>query len=162
MHNPELVNTLITNLAELNQHLSELYQLLLSEETALVEKQQDDIEILAAKKIALTRLIEQTDKARLAVCEQLGIKPDRQSIQIFTKRLDKDSRMTIAKHWQKITTLGQHCSSQNQINGILVAHHQRYTRQALEILRGSMTNHDIYSEKGATATGTDSKILGRV
>ena len=68
----------------------------------------------------------------------------------------------IAKYWKRITYLGQKCTTQNQINGIMVAHQQRFTQDALSVLRGMVSGQDEYSEKGMQENKFNNNIIGKV
>lgn len=162
MHNPADTSSLIANLDSLSTQLSQLYKLLQQEETALAENDFARIETLAADKTALTQQVETTEQARRTICQRLDIRADIEGIQAFVKQIDASAKTNIIKLWQRITVLGQHCANQNQLNGILVAHQQRRTREALNILRGHFDVGNRYSNKGAQESEQPQQSLGKV
>ena len=162
MHDPADTQALITSLSSLCTQLGQLYKLLQQEETALAENNYSEIERLAAEKTALTQQVEHVDHLRQTICKKLNISPNIDGIQSYLKHIDASSRTNIIKLWQRITILGQHCASQNQVNGILVVHQQRRTREALNILRGHFDIGNRYSNKGAQDSEQPRHSLGKV
>lgn len=161
MEQQALVNSFIENLSKLNGHLGKLSKLLLQEETALTEQNLAATEEIAAEKDQLTTQVEQAEKLRQSLCVQLQIKPDKQGMQHWLKTRPVEMQQQVTSLWQQITHLGQKCSSQNQINGILVAHLQRHTRDALAILRGAVTEQDSYSQTGIHENKQNQKIIAK-
>jgi len=162
MRDPADTQALIVNLTSLCEQLGELYKLLQLEETALAENSYQDIEQLAAKKTALTQQVEASECIRQTICDRLNIRANIDGIQAYIKDIDATAKIKIIKLWQRITILGQHCSSQNQLNGILVAHQQRRAREALNILRGHFEIGNRYSKKGAQESEQPRHTLGKV
>lgn len=65
-------------------------------------------------------------------------------------------------NWARYCSLLEQCREGNAINGRLVQDRQRHVKQALSILRGqSNVEPDLYSQQGATVSGTQSLDLGR-
>ena len=155
-------HALIENLTSLCEQLGELYKLLQSEESALADNNYQEIEHHAARKTTLTQQVEASEQVRQTLCNKLNISANIDGIQAYIKNIDATSKVTIIKLWQRITILGQHCASQNQINGILVAHQQRHAREALNILRGHFEHDNRYSKKGAQETEQPRHTLGKV
>ena len=162
MHDPATTQAIIENLTTLCGQLGKLYKLLQQEETALAENNYQDIESLAAQKMALTQQVEASENTRQTLCGQLNISANIDGIQAYIKHIDATAKTNIIKLWQRITILGQHCSSQNQLNGILVAHQQRRAREALNILRGHFEIGNRYSNKGAQESEQPRHSLGKV
>lgn len=162
MRDPADTQALIVNLTSLCEQLGELYKLLQLEETALAENSYQDIEQLAAKKTALTQQVEASECIRQTICDRLNIRANIDGIQAYIKDIDATAKIKIIKLWQRITILGQHCSSQNQLNGILVAHQQRRAREALNILRGHFEIGNRYSKKGVQESEQPRHTLGKV
>ena len=162
MSQQESIDHLVASLTELDTFLTELCQLLLQEQTALSEKQLESIESLAEQKTNLTRQIEHVEKNRINICAGLYIQPDKKSLGKWLKTQPKNVQQQIAKRWKRITYLGQKCTTQNQINGIMVAHQQRFTQDALSILRGTDGGQDEYSEKGLQKNKFSQNIIGKV
>ena len=154
-------NAFIDNLSRLNEHLDKLSKLLLLEETALAEQNIEKIDVLAAEKNQLTTQVEQAEQLRQSQCIQLQISPDKKGIQQWLKTKPVVIQRQISTLWKNVTYLGQKCSTQNQINGILVAHLQRHTQDALSILRGAVAGQDSYSETGSHENKQDQHIIAK-
>jgi len=162
MSQQESINLLVTSLTELDTHLAELSNILLLEQTALSDKQLESIEKLAEQKTNLTQQIERAEQTRVRVCADLNIQADKKSLVKWLKTQPRGIQQQIAKLWKRITYLGQKCTTQNQINGIMVAHQQRFTQDALSILRGTVSGQDEYSEKGMQENKFSHNTIGKV
>ena len=161
MSQQALINHLVTSLSELDTKLTQLSQTLLQEQTALSDKHFDNIQTLADEKITLTQGIELAEQSRVKACAELNISPDKAALGKWLKTQPKIIQQHIAKLWKRITFLGQKCATQNQINGILVAHQHRHAQDALCILRG-VAGPDDYSEKGKQDTQFSHNVIGKV
>jgi len=161
MDQQTLTNAFIENLAALSSYLEELSKLLLKEETALAEQELPEIELIADKKNQLTSQVEQAEQIRQSHCKQLSISPDKRGIQSWLRDKPSSIQLQISELWKRITYLGQKCTNQNQVNGILVAHLQRHTQDALSILRGAVAGQDSYSKKGAPENKQPQKIIAK-
>ncbi len=162
MSQQESINLLVNSLTELDTYLTELCKILLQEQTALVDKQMDSIEKLAEQKTNLTQQIENVEQRRVSICADLNIQPDKKSLGLWLKTQPKAIQQQIAKRWKRITYLGQKCTTQNQINGIMVVHQQRFTQDAISILRGTVSGQDEYSENGMQENKSSHNIIGKV
>lgn len=156
-----IINAFIDNLSGLNEHLDKLSKLLLQEEAALAEQKLDEIESIATEKNQLTAQVEQAEQLRQEHCTQLQITPDKQGIQQWLQTKPVVLQQQISALWKHVTYLGQKCSTQNQINGILVAHLQRHTQDALSILRGAVAGQDSYSQTGSHENKQDQHIIAK-
>jgi flagellar biosynthesis/type III secretory pathway chaperone len=161
MDQQTLINSFIENLSELDDHLDKLSKLLLAEETALAEQNLSGIETIATEKNQLTAQVEHAEQLRQSLCAKLQIAPDKQGIQQWLKTKSIRIQQQVSALWKRITYLGQKCSTQNQINGILVAHQQRHTQDALSILRGAVTGQESYSETGAQENKQNQQIIAK-
>lgn len=153
---------LTDNLGKLCEQLGQLYKILLLEESALAKNNYTDIEHLAAQKIQLTQQVEQTEQQRRIICQQLNINANIEGLRALVKQTNSNDKANLIKLWQRVTTLGQHCSTQNQVNGILVNHQQRHAREALNILRGHFGITNMYSNRGAQESEQPRHSLGKV
>jgi flagellar biosynthesis/type III secretory pathway chaperone len=163
MNTQQIITQLFSQLNELGRKLEQLAATLLQEQTALAQNAYAEIERLAQHKEALSGEIEQLEKQRQAACRQLNIGCDFASIQALLNRIAKPLAARLEQQWDTIIRLGGECASQNQVNGILVAHQQRHAQQALAILRGITGNSEVYSASGAQQQVVDQQhSLGRV
>ena len=162
MSQHNLIHQLVSCLSELESDLTTLDQVLQQEQSVLTEHRTDELEKLAESKTRLTHQIEQTEKTRIGLCHGLNIKPDKNALIKWLVTQPESMRRQIAVLWTHITALGQKCSAQNQVNGILVSHHQRHIKEALNVLRGSVVGNDEYSAKGVHQTNFSHNIIGKV
>ena len=156
-----LVHAFVENLSDLHSKLDKLCKLLLQEETALADQNYDAIKQIAIEKNQLTAQVEQAERCRLSQCDKLQIEPDKQGIQQWLKAKPVALQQQVSTLWKRISYLGQKCNSQNQINGILVAHLQRHTQDALTILRGAVAGQDSYSQSGNHENETNKQIIAK-
>jgi flagella synthesis protein FlgN len=161
MEQETLIHAFIDNLSGLDSALDQLNKLLIKEESALAEQKLEAIEVIAKKKHQLTAQVEQAEQLRQTHCTQLQMTPDKKGLQQWLVNQPANLRQQIAELWKRISYLGQKCNTQNQINGILVAHLQRHTQDALSILRGAVTGQDSYSQKGAPENKQQQKIIAK-
>ncbi|MGD8925567.1 MAG: flagellar protein FlgN [Thioalkalispiraceae bacterium] len=161
MDQEKLTDEFIENLQGLNTCLDKLSRLLIKEENALADQKIAEIENIAVEKDQLTAEVEQAEQIRQAHCAQLQISPDKKGILLWLGDKPVSTKKQIAELWKRITYLGQKCNNQNQINGILVAHLQRHTQDALSILRGAVTGQESYSEKGAPENKQQQNIIAK-
>lgn len=161
MDQQELTKSFVANLTGLSEHLDKLNTLLLDEEAALTDQDLERSESIASNKEQLTTKVEQAEQLRQSLCQQLQITPDKAGIQTWLKSKPTSLQQQIASLWKRITYLGQKCSSQNQINGILVAHLHRHAQDALSILRGAVVGEDSYSQSGAHENKQNQKIIAK-
>lgn len=162
MSQQESINLLVNSLTTLDTCLSELHTILLQEQAALTDKQLDNLVTLAQQKTGLTQKIEAAEQNRMAICANLNIQPDKKSLGQWLKTQPKTIQQQIAKRWKRITYIGQKCTTQNQINGIMVAHQQRFTQDALSVLRGTDGGQDEYSNKGMQENKFGHNIIAKV
>lgn len=153
---------LLTLLSDLANKLGQLSAILLQEQTALTQKEYDALEGYARNKEALSAQIEQLEQQRHALCQQLQIANDFTSIQSFLAGVSTKVATRFEQQWNTIISLGTQCTTQNQLNGILVAHQQRRTQQALALLRGVTGNNEVYSARGSQQVHDHQLTLGRV
>ena len=157
----DTINAFLQTLADLEQQLTGLSKILIDEQHALSEKNATNIEQLAAKKFQLTGRIEQLETERRQYCRHLQFGPDKKSLQKWLAHNNVPDKHRIAQYWKNISYLGQKCSTQNRLNGILVAHMERHTRDALNILRGVLSEPEAYSNKGSHDTSQVKQIIAK-
>ena len=153
---------LLSLLNDMADKLGQLALILQEEQTALVQKEFTALETHARNKETLSAEIEQLEKQRQAICQTLQIDKDFTSIKSFLSRLSNKVAAKFEQQWNTITSLSNQCASQNQVNGILVAHQQRRAQQALALLRGITGHNELYSAKGSQQTHDRQVTLGRV
>ena len=162
MTTQQAIEQLFAQLSELSHKLGELAAILLQEQSALTQNEFASIEALAKEKESLSVQIEQLEKQRHALGAQLKINSDFASIREYIAAVSTRLLARFEQQWDKIITLGNQCASQNQLNGILVAHQQRHTQQVLAILRGETGSNEVYSATGSHQALDQQHSLGHV
>lgn len=162
MTKPQQTDALLRLLAALQQALGRLLALLEQEQLALRDKNIDSMEKIAADKEAISAEVEQLEQQRQQLCEQFKIAPDHGGLTQFLHGIPALVARRVQERWQAISEIGAACLEQNQVNGIVVAHQQRHTQDALAILRGAVTSSELYSAKGARSMHGSQHSLGRV
>lgn len=162
MNTQQAAEQLFSQLSELCQSLAKLATTLQQEESALSQNDFAEIEKLAHDKELLSVQIEQLEQQRHGLCQQLNISGDFASIKTYLAGVSSRLVQRLEQQWDKIRSLGQQCANQNQVNGLLVAHQQRHTQQALAILRGVVGNEELYSASGSQQSAELQHSLGRV
>ena len=162
MNTQQAIEQLFTQLSELSHTLGKLYGVLQQEQSALTQNDFALLETLAHDKESLSGEIEQLEQQRHALCSQLTLNSDYASIKTYLTGVSTRLLARFEKHWDTIITLGNQCTSQDQVNGILVAHQHRHAQQALAILRGVTGNSEVYSATGSQQALDYQHSLGRV
>ena len=162
MNTQQIVEQMFSQLSQLAQQLEQLNEVLELEQTALTNNDFPALEALAHDKETLSAQIEQLEQQRHALCDRLQITCDFTSIKSYLNGVSGRLLGRLEQLWDKISMLGGQCASQNQVNGILVAHRHRHAQQALAILRGVSGSEELYSASGAQQLADTQNSLGRV
>lgn len=162
MNTQQAVEQLFAQFNELTQQLKQLEAVLQQEQTALTQNDFTAIETLAHDKETLSAQIEQLEQQRHSLCDQLNLPCNFASIKRYLSGVSDKLLARLEQQWDQISALGSQCASQNQVNGILVAHRHRHAQQALAILRGVTGNDELYSASGSQQTIDTQNSLGRV
>lgn len=162
MTNPTSAISLLQTLETLSNGLSQLSVILKDEQIALTRTACNDMDRLVLEKERLASFVEKTEQQRQAICGELNISPDLNGLNTIRRSLPAKISAQVASLWDKITELGHECASQNMLNGVLLSHQQRRTRNALSVLRGAVESGNVYSQKGATELQEYQNSLGHV
>lgn len=162
MNTQEVVEQLFAQLNGLVQQLGQLVSVLEQEQTALTQNDFAALETLAHDKEVLSAQIEQIEQRRSNLCRQIKINCDFAGIKNFLASVSGKLLPRLETLWDQVNSLGSQCASQNQINGILVAHQHRHAQQVLAILRGVTDSDELYSASGSQQISEFQHSLGRV
>lgn len=162
MNTQQVVEQLFAQLSELAKQLKLLAAALQQEQTALTQNDFAALEAIAHDKEVLSSQIEQIEQQRHTLCSQLNIDCDFVGIENYLAIISGKLLPRLEQLWDQINTFGSQCASQNQVNGILLAHQQRHAQQALAILRGVSGGDELYSASGSQQTIDYQHSLGRV
>lgn len=162
MNTQQSIEKLFAQLDQLSQYLLQLSGILEREQTALTQDDLTDLEALARDKEKLSEKIDELEHQRYSLYQHLNINADFNSVQTYLNGISAKLLPRLSRQWDQINELGSQCASQNQVNGILLAHRQRHTQQALSILRGSDGDEELYSSNGSQQVIDSQHSLGRV
>ena len=149
-------------LAELHTQLTQLQELLKQEHSALNDNDTEQISQLALNKQKLTADINNNETRRCSLFASLNLEPDSLGMAQLVKQLARPQVRDLAKLWQGILQVGQDCQTQNQINGIVLAHQQRRAMHLLQLLRGQTGQTTLYSARGSKESEIAQLSLARI
>lgn len=162
MNASETNRQLHTLLAAIASELSTLHELLQAEQVALTSGSFELLPELAQRKDAASMAIERYEQQRRDLLASMNLSHTSDGMQQFSRRLAPNQLRELANTWQSVSLLGKNCQQQNQLNGIMLAHHQRRTLAALRLLRGQNTHHEIYSARGNKEGEFSQQTLARI
>lgn len=99
------------------------------------------------------------EKQRNALAARLGYSGDNDGMEQLIRWCDYDG--TLAQQWRKLLEMARRCRDSNQVNGAVVDINRRRIRQALGILRGQLSDAELYGRSGQTASDTLSRPLAK-
>lgn len=155
---------------EYRQRLAELLQQELSSTRRLLlelERQQRNLasaeaELIEASASASHQHIQALDaleKKRQTLASRLGYRNDNEGMEQLIRWCDYDG--SLAQQWRKLLETARQCRDCNHANGTVVDISRRRVRQALGILRGQMSDAELYGRSGQTAADTLSRPLAK-
>lgn len=151
-----LQNLLIEEVAKLRDFLV----LLESEQQALAGGDVERLMPLAAEKNALFGRLTQLGEARGKALAAAGLAADRQGLESW---LDRHPEAGGAKRvWQELLSLAGKASTQNQINGRLIATRLANNQQALSALMAAANQAALYGPDGQARPVGGGRSLGSV
>jgi flagellar biosynthesis/type III secretory pathway chaperone len=158
------------NRLEYRQRLAELLQQeqsgtrrLLTElerqQQSLASAQPELIEASALASAQHIQTLEALEKQRNALAARLGYSGDNDGMAQLIRWCDYDG--TLAQQWRRLLETARRCRDCNQVNGAVVDINRRRVRQALGILRGQLSEAELYGRSGQTAADTLSRPLAK-
>ena len=144
------------------KRLLDMQALLQQEHHALTKNETDNIASLAKHKEKLSLQIEQQESQRRSLLEKHQLPFGKNSLEIISHKVSKVTIIELLRAWDKVVTLSHNCSTQNQINGVILAHQQRRTQTALRILRGQGEYNEIYSANGNKQEQFNQNTIARI
>ncbi len=141
----------LTHILEQEQQcLEQVIHLLITENTAILERKIETIDNLLDKKLILLSKLEQLDKQRQLFFEQqTGFSYNHTDFSHFIEQQPKQSIQDI---WKSITVKLPECKKQNELNGRMITIRKENTDQILQILLGRPQNTpQTYSHLGQTS-----------
>ncbi len=123
----------------LQQLLEQEYQVLSSSENP------DRIEQISQEKLVLLKQVDELFVNRQRFLQKLGLR-ESAILEALISKLPPDSEL--ASLLEKLQEAAKEVHRQNQINGGIVAHGQRYVRQTLDILHGKTEAMQTYGPEG--------------
>ena len=130
------------------------------QQQSLANAQPELIEASARASHELIQVLEALEKKRISLAARLGYSGDNDGMEQLIRWCDYDG--TLAQQWRKLLEVARRCRDCNQVNGTVVDINRRRVRQALGILRGQLSEAELYGRSGQTATDTLSRPLAKV
>lgn len=124
---------------QLQQLLQQEYQILSSSEDP------DRIEQISQEKLILLQRVDELFANRQRFLQGLGLQVTA-TLEALIDKLPADSEL--ASRFGKLQDAAKEVHRQNQINGGIVTHGQRYVRQTLDILHGKTEAMQTYGPEG--------------
>jgi flagellar biosynthesis/type III secretory pathway chaperone len=162
MSEHELASQLRNIFGSLVNGLTEMQTLLQQEHLALTDNNLDNITPLAKQKEKLSLHIERQESLRRTLLEKHQLPFGKNSLALLSRKLPKAVIVELLRAWDQVVELSRGCATQNQINGVVLAHQQRRTQAALRILRGHDGQNEIYSATGNTKDPFNQTSLARI
>ena len=156
---------------EYRQRLADLLQqeqIGTSQLLAELQRQQESLasaqpELIEANALASQQHLQtlgELEKKRIALAARLGYSGDNDGMEKLIRWCDFDG--TLAQQWRKLLEIARRCRDCNQVNGSVVDINLRRIRQALGILRGQLSEAELYGRSGQTSADTLSRPLAKV
>ncbi len=134
-----LLQSELEAILQLQQLLEQEYQILSSSENP------EQIEQISQEKLTLLKQVDQLFANRQRFLQELGLQ-ESTTLEALISRLPADCEL--ASQFAKLQDAAKEVHRQNQINGGIVTHGQRYVRQTLDILHGKTEALQTYGPEG--------------
>jgi flagellar biosynthesis/type III secretory pathway chaperone len=158
---PEKYRTLMCEILKRELDASEqLQQLLVAERKAITDRDIPAFEALVDKKRLLLEHFARYEKERMVLLDSSGINHGPESMDDYIKRCPADKRLPDL--WKKLFSLAAECRDHNRQNHQLVEVFSTHTSKALHILRGEVTDQNVYGPDGDTNDPHENRSLGIV
>jgi len=139
--------------------LTELREVLLNEQDALVGNQPEALEQIVRHKVESLQQLEHGVQAREQILQQAGLPGGLVGAEQFFSANFTPAEMM--QDWESLVNLSREVSDLNVHNGKLARAGERTTREALGILTGRPQTTGTYSRKGAESNGLSGYSLGK-
>lgn len=126
-----------------------LYQILKTENTALVEHAHDDIRESTRLKDEKSTELEGMEQELNELLRAAGISPSKEALDAVLKAAPPSSAKALGQLREDLTDVLQACQEQNLVNGQIIAVSRQSAETALAILRGQLpTGNLTYGASG--------------
>jgi len=133
---------------------------LLEQEKAILARDPEAIEQLAAEKQPVISRLEVLHNESNSLLQQTGYAADRDGMQAFLAWCDNQDH-TLSKHWDELLDNIENCRRLNQINGMVVEKSTQTLRQALAVLCGQTLSDVSYDASGATVSDAGGRAIAK-
>lgn len=140
-----------------HQAASALLQLLLQEQSRLVEADVDGLLRITGEKAALANRIADLARERYARLGTAGFEASENGMLAW---LDSGAATAQEKgSWNTLLSVAKSVKEQNRVNGLLIARHMARNQSALNVLQGNTQDGGFYGPSGQSATKIGSRHL---
>lgn len=157
-HLPFSAEELQNHIAQDVSLCTELLKLLNEEQSALKNREVDNVEMLIEKKIPLLEALENSAKQRQVWANAQAASANNEAL--WTSILSSLGNSKIKEQWEKLKTLYTDVRTQNEINGKLLARHQGTLQRVLDIMRGKTASPNLYNATGYSSSASHSNTFG--
>jgi len=144
----------------------QFYQILESEQAALIDSDVGRLMTLAQQKNDKAAELTQLGEARSALVRAATGLDNPLAMNAWLKRYDADGRLGAAKRWEALLDLARRAKALNETNGLVINTRLAHNEQALSILMGANASSTrIYGRDGqaygSTPSGSSGRPLGK-
>lgn len=139
----------------------QLFELLQSEQQALLAEDHDSLATLSEQKLLISQSLDHIELQRQAIMASAGVSIDSHSMQNFLLANQKNTGFKpLLQSWQKLLDVLQKASEQNHLNGILLEKQRQHVKRALNILFEQSSNPSVYDANGGTDSPQYTRSVG--
>ncbi len=149
---------------QLKQHVNQdmatcasLLELLTQEQTALKRRDADAVESILEKKVSLLEILEGSAKLRQAWAVSAQQTSDEQG---WSQIISELGNSEIKQQWAALKDMYIAVRQQNEINGKLLARHQKTVSRLLDVMRGKTAGPSLYNASGYSSNQARSNKFG--
>lgn len=146
-------------LAQDSAAVEELKQLLINEREQLAQRKQDQLSIIAERKMTLAKQLSHNSKQRHNLLHSLNLPASARGWDLFLQR--NTTTLPLREGWQQLVGEFEECQKMNDINGKLIARSQQTLNHLLNLLRGKVASASLYTAQGLKAEQTTSYTVAR-
>jgi flagellar biosynthesis protein FlgN len=137
--------------------LTSLVEVLLKEQSSLIDMNIDVMESLIDEKAMLIQTITQATKARHLALGQASFEPNEEGMSLWVHRHASADDHAI---WQTFQEQLVHAKALNHVNGQMIQQHFRRNQETLNQLQGNPANTSVYGPNGQTKTTVSNQSRG--
>jgi len=161
MLTPHSLHSLFSLVASALDQTQQLFQLLETEQQALLSKDYDALEDISGKKLVLSRSLDLIEIQRQEIMAHIGQDTGINTMQQFLLANKNNAAFRpLLASWDRLIISLQESADQNRINGILLDKQHQHVQRALNILFEQSNNPPVYDAAGDTRQAKYTRSVG--